>query len=350
MRGVTLKLAAPVYLNPQFDLQGDKIPMRNNLGHVPTGLLGNIKHKQNIKYIKKWILENASQFDLVHAHFSMVGWEYLEVCKQVNKKLIISFYGFDYEYLPHVEPIWQIRYKHMFDLADIFVCEGPHGKETLIKKGCPEQKIYIIPLGVNVPPAIPEKEKKVSELNLIQIANFKEKKGHIDTLVAFAAALDNCPSMHLTLVGDGHTINECREFVEFDNIQEKVTFIPHLAFDKLPELLYKNHVLIQPSKHSIEHDCEGGAPVVLLDAMANGLPIISTKHCDIPHIVIDGETGLLSDENDVLFLQKNIEKFYNMDDKTYHTFSNNSYIHVKQDFNHIVCSKKLEQLYVELCK
>lgn len=93
------------------------------------------------------MVENASEFDIVHAHFSMVGWEYMDVCKQLNKKLMVSFYGFDYEYLPHVEPIWQIRYQHMFAKADVFVCEGPHGKETLLKKGCPAEK-YILYLWV----------------------------------------------------------------------------------------------------------------------------------------------------------------------------------------------------------
>ena len=53
MQDVTLKVAAPVYINPHFDLEGGKIPMPNTLNADPTGLLGNIKHKQNIKCIKK---------------------------------------------------------------------------------------------------------------------------------------------------------------------------------------------------------------------------------------------------------------------------------------------------------
>ena len=49
-------------------------------------------------------------------------------------------------------------------------------------------------------------------------------------------------------------------------------------------------------------DCEGGAPIVLLDAQATGLPIISTKHCDIPdevshkksHFFISKITNIMS--------------------------------------------------------
>jgi colanic acid/amylovoran biosynthesis glycosyltransferase len=350
MEEVELIVAAPVYINPHFDLKGKKIEIPNPLNFVPSGLLGNLKHKKNLKYIKKWMQQNDKNFDLVHGHFSMVGWEYLEVCKQLQKKICVSFYGFDYEYLPHVEPVWKIRYSEMFDKAHAVICEGAYGKSTLVKNGCPEEKIYIIPLGVNVPDSKPEKSKQASELKLIQMANFKEKKGHIDTLVAFAAALDTCPNMHLTLVGDGELISECREFVDFNNIQNQVTFIPHIPFEKLSELLYTHHVLIQPSKHSKDFDCEGGAPVILLDAMANGLPVISTFHCDIPNIVEDGQTGLLSPERDVLYLQRNIENFYRMENSVYQNFSNQAYKHVLYNFEYKICSHRLEQLYMDLCK
>ncbi len=55
-------------------------------------------------------------------------------------------------------------------------------------------------------------------------------------------------------------------------------------------------------------DCEGGAPVVLLDAQATGMPVISTTHCDIPDEVVHGETGLLSPEKDVGALAELIKK------------------------------------------
>ena len=59
------------------------------------------------------------------------------------------------------------------------------------------------------------------------------------------------------------------------------------------------HVFIQPSCYTATRDCEGGAPLVLLNAQATGMPVITTTHCDIPDEVIHNETGLLTAERDI---------------------------------------------------
>ena len=46
-------------------------------------------------------------------------------------------------------------------------------------------------------------------------------------------------------------------------------------------------------------DSEGGAPVILLDAQAAGVPVVATTHADIPEYVIDGGSGMLAPEGDL---------------------------------------------------
>jgi colanic acid/amylovoran biosynthesis glycosyltransferase len=53
-------------------------------------------------------------------------------------------------------------------------------------------------------------------------------------------------------------------------------------------------------------DSEGGAPTVILEAQAAGMPVIATNHADIPNIVVPGQSALLSNERDVEGLVKNI--------------------------------------------
>ena len=57
-------------------------------------------------------------------------------------------------------------------------------------------------------------------------------------------------------------------------------------------------MFVQHSVISKQGDTEG-LPVGILEAMASGLPIVSTRHAGIPEAVTDGETGLLVDEHDV---------------------------------------------------
>jgi colanic acid/amylovoran biosynthesis glycosyltransferase len=70
-------------------------------------------------------------------------------------------------------------------------------------------------------------------------------------------------------------------------------------FRVLLEEAYLHHVFLSPSVTASDGDTEGGAPVSIIEMAASGMPIVTTRHCDIPAVVIDGVTGLLADERDV---------------------------------------------------
>ena len=62
-------------------------------------------------------------------------------------------------------------------------------------------------------------------------------------------------------------------------------------------LYEQSHIFLAPSVTSEDGDQEG-IPVVLHEAMASGMPIISTRHTGIPELVDDGESGFLVPERD----------------------------------------------------
>jgi colanic acid/amylovoran biosynthesis glycosyltransferase len=68
--------------------------------------------------------------------------------------------------------------------------------------------------------------------------------------------------------------------------------------------------LIQPSVTATNGDTEGGAPTVLLEAQACGVPIIATEHADIPYTTIVKESALLSPERDIDQLSDNIHYLF----------------------------------------
>jgi glycosyltransferase involved in cell wall biosynthesis len=65
-------------------------------------------------------------------------------------------------------------------------------------------------------------------------------------------------------------------------------------------------VYIQHSVTDPETGDQEGAPVAIMEAMANGLPIVSTRHSGIPFLVEEGVSGLLSEESDVSAMALNI--------------------------------------------
>lgn len=293
------------------------------------------------------------QIDIVHAHFADVAWEFRAVAQGLNKPFVVSFYGWDYEQLPTVRPIFQKHYQELFRIAAAIVCEGRHGAKILERMGCPAERLKVVPLGVE-PDRIPyyERDKSGGKLSLLQLATFTEKKGHIYTLRAFAKALKTCPNMSLTLIG-GSAEPGIKEavlaFIEDHQLAKKVELLEAIDYAQLYDCLKAFQVFIHPSCYAANRDCEGGAPVVLLDAQATGMPIIATRHCDIPEEVVDGKTGLLAEEKEVDALAAHIQRFYTMEQKEYNTFAQRARQHICTHFDIRQNARKLRQLYDSLC-
>ena len=341
-------LELPDYVTPEIISES-----RNVSSSHGSNVLSFFKKKY---YQSKFINYVASeikrlQIDVIHCHFANIGWHFLPLKKITGLPFIVSFYGFDYESLPYSFPVWKRRYQQMFKDADMFICEGPHGAEILKKYGCAERKIKVVHLGVDFAkaPSI-SRFKNPDELSLIQIGNLGEKKGHIYSLKAFAKALKECPNMNLTLIGDGYqNIRESLEkFVAEHHLADKVHFEKHVPSYHLYEILKIYQVFIHPSCYAENRDCEGGAPIVLLDAQATGMPVISTNHCDIPEEVIHNKTGLLSGEKDVDALAESITYFYKMKNNEYVQFAQNAREHVHRNFDVENTSKKMEAVYFSI--
>ncbi len=154
--------------------------------------------------------------------------------------------------------------------------------------------------------------------------------------------------MSLTLVGAGEKKEEILRIIKELDLKDKVKVYPPITGDKLHNFMKNFDVFIHPSCYAKDGDCEGGAPVVLLDAQATGMPVISTTHCDIPEEVINGKTGLLAPEKDVETLTKFIKVFYEMDQETYCKFSVEARKHIENFYNIEVNSKKLADIYQNL--
>ncbi len=158
--------------------------------------------------------------------------------------------------------------------------------------------------------------------------------------------------MHLTFVGSGvkEIYDQLSEYITLHNLEKNITIIDEIDFNKLHQYISNFDVFIHPSCYSKDMDCEGGAPIVLLDAQACGLPIISTTHCDIPDEVVHDKTGLLTPEKDVQALTNSIKCFYNMDSEEYKNFSAAARSHVEENYSIKKNATSLKEVYTHLTK
>jgi colanic acid/amylovoran biosynthesis glycosyltransferase len=153
--------------------------------------------------------------------------------------------------------------------------------------------------------------------------------------------------MSLTLVGkDPEGLRpHLLQIVSDHGLLGQVEVIDGIDFSRLHAFLNQFHVFIHPSKYGKLRDSEGGAPVVLLDAQATGMPVLSTFHCDIPGVVVNGMTGILVQEDDVVELANAIELFYKMDESDYGSFCERARRHVEENYDAVKCSQRLRDEY-----
>lgn len=291
----------------------------------------------------------TQEIELIHAHFGNIGADYFRLAKPLGIPFIVSFYGFDYGRVVYAKPKYKALYKRMFAQAQAIICEGPYGGQQLIKMGCPQEKIHIIHLGIEVE-KIPFslREKRPKHLKMVQVASFEERKGHIDAVEAFARISEECPGLSLDFYGplnDPVIVQEVKEKIVLHQLQEKVSIRPSIRYEQLHAVLQGYDIILQPSKHTAQGGCEGGAPIILLDAQATGMPAIATQHCDIPSEVLHGKSGLLAPESNSVVLASYMKQFYQMGAKEYQAYSISARQHVEKHYAVTACSRSVKQLY-----
>ncbi|MBT4483741.1 MAG: glycosyltransferase, partial [Candidatus Latescibacteria bacterium] len=98
------------------------------------------------------------------------------------------------------------------------------------------------------------------------------------------------------IVGDGPERGMLDDLVKSLGIEEQVIFHGRQPTEKTIEILDSADIFVLASRTAKNGDMEG-IPVSLMEAMALGLPVISTYHSGIPELVSDGVSGLLVKEN-----------------------------------------------------
>ncbi len=124
------------------------------------------------------------------------------------------------------------------------------------------------------------KRSKTSHQNItfINVARFMRQKNHELLLDAFAKAREKAPFIRLILVGDGELRNAMEKKTENLNISEAVVFSGNVS--DVERYLAAADVFVLSSDYE-------GLPLSVLEAMAAGLPVISTKVGGVADIVTD---------------------------------------------------------------
>ena len=171
-----------------------------------------------------------------------------------------------------------------------------------------------------------------------------EKKGLVYGLRAVHRVLDRYPGLRVRMVGDGPLRPEIETEIEALGMGDRVDLLglqPHAA---CLEELHRATVLLHPSVTAGDGDTEGGAPVALIEAMASGLPVVSSLHADIPTIVPHEKCGLLFRERDVEGLAEGLDAILGSEELR-DEMGREGRAHVEANHDRRVLGGRLEGIY-----
>lgn len=134
------------------------------------------------------------------------------------------------------------------------------------------------------------------EVKLLSIGRLVEKKGFDDLLEAVAILKERLPGLQCGIVGNGELESELKTKCERLGITAQVTFHGFRTQAEIREMLTGTSVLVQPCRYARDGDSDS-IPNVLLEAMASGVPVVSTS--------VAGITEILNEENSILVEPQN---------------------------------------------
>lgn len=171
---------------------------------------------------------------------------------------------------------------------------------------------------------------------IIHISNFRQVKRVPDVILAFEKIQEQIPSK-LLLVGDGPEVTVVNKLVREKNLTDRVLFLGKQ--DNLEELYSISDLkLLLSEKESFG--------LVLLEAMACGVPCIGTRVGGIPEVIVDGDTGFLCTLGNIEEIaDKSIMLL--SDPLLHETMVKNSLTRVREVFDSSKIVGQYEQIYYE---
>jgi colanic acid/amylovoran biosynthesis glycosyltransferase len=249
---------------------------------------------------QKAIIDVAGRFqaDVLHAHFGWSGVDAILPARELNIPLVTAFHGSDVYVRPPRDHISN-RYAKLFSTGTIFTCVGPRAGAALIERGCPEDRLRTVPVGIDLSAFPYRRTPPEGPFTILQVSRLVAKKGVDLSLQAFAKARKLIDNAQLWIVGDGPERESLRALTTSLDLGRDVTFYGAVSSAQIQELMKNAHLGIQPSRIAPNGDREG-TPTVLLEFQAVGVDVAATRHADIPSIVVYPDELVAEDDAEAL--------------------------------------------------
>lgn len=289
---------------------------------------------------------------LLHIHFGVDAVQLWPLTKELKLPTLVTLHGYD---ITIEKEWWEAGHagtrmrsypSRLLQLAGErmvrFVAISEAIRRRAIEFGIPEQKISLCHIGVDTAAFSPGgKRINQRELRVLFVGRLVEKKGCEYLIRAFSQVQSRVPDASLVIVGDGPLRDKLQDLARHLGIR---SFFQGTRSKKdVQRELERARVLCLPSVRARNGDSEGFG-MVLLEAQASGVPVVSSAIGGATEGIDEGVTGFAFGERDVDTLAARLIHLL-VDEKTATMFSAAGPSFVSRKFDLDKCTMRLESVY-----
>lgn len=249
----------------------------------------------------------TSPVDLFHAHFAWLSGAAAWICARLlERPYTVTAHAYD-----------------LFASADLLalvageanqvVAISEYNRQFLIDRQiCTADQVSVVHCGIDLrqfsvstrDPKLPTTE---APLRILSVGSLQPKKGHEYLVESCHLLHTRCLPFTCTIIGGGPGAEKLRRLVEKYGLQAHVTIAGARPNHEIV-LAYGQHDIFVLAAVVAPNGDQDGVPVVMMEAGAAGLPLVSTRVSGIPELVRHGRTGLLVPPNDATALAEAISQ------------------------------------------
>lgn len=227
-------------------------------------------------------------------------------------RVIYLLTNIPYSFTGHAHDIWhdKLLLPEKLEEAIFIICCSEFGRQYLLKQSKRDvsNKVHLIYHGVDsrifIPPMNDAKRKRNF---ILSIGRLTEQKGYPDLIKACKILHDRNINITCNIVGEGEQRSLLEQLIKDYKLQDQVKLLGAIKQENIMEYYHNAWIFVLPCIDTHEGNRDG-LPNVLMEAMATGLPVITTANSAQSELITHEKQGLLVAQSSPLEIAKAIEK------------------------------------------
>lgn len=252
------------------------------------------------KHVLNTLTADIDLFEIYEPYF-FYSSQIADLAKKQNKPLITEIWTSFAEHPSKYIPPYKDIVKNVIRKTDLFVLRSHKSLSFIESFAVPNHKKVVLYHGVNIERFIPGKKKNHDKILILFVGALAKHKGLDDLLAIFPDLVTKYPhKVELVICGDGPLRSQVIRMAE----TMPITYLGFVSNMTLSEVYQSADIYCQPSKDYYLFGVKGGeefAGYTFMEALACGLPIVSTHCGGISEIVGPYNTLIMQNDKEQLF-------------------------------------------------